>query len=275
MKYLIESKSFTKSKTYIKKFEQIKYEELIDAINSNDIVLVRSLIRSGADVNVKDPNVHDRGNTALMCAIKIKNINIVKLLMDAGADVNMVNDNKDSPLIEASYMDNELTYRDVNKLPYRDEVIKMLINAGADVNFQNDFGGTALNYILNKPNALKMFKFFINSGADIYLKDDLNFTTLMYAVASNNIGVVKELIRSGIDINAQNNYGGTALMFAARKISIAKILIDAGADLNIRNDIGEDFIDSLTDRNRNIILKAYPEKYKEYLEKKDAEKYNL
>lgn len=132
---------------------------------------------------------------------------------------------------------------------------------------------------------------------------------LHYAIAKQDISIVKELIKDGVDINAKNSDGETALLYALIYIDddIIELLIGAGADLNVKNDNStplitsayngwmkrvkmfieagadwnikdeedKDFLDYLRKKKKEKIINLYPELYKEYLMKKDAEKYNL
>jgi len=58
-----------------------------------------------------------------------------------------------------------------------------------------------------------------------------------YAIEKNDIKKVKEIIDDGININAIDEYGSTALIAATRncQYSIVKLLIDVGANVNIEN----------------------------------------
>ncbi len=57
----------------------------------------------------------------------------------------------------------------------------------------------------------------------------------IHAARDGNLQAVQNYLNSGGDVNHKNQYGGTAIMFAARAnhVEIAKILIEANADLNI------------------------------------------
>ncbi len=50
------------------------------------------------------------------------------------------------------------------------------------------------------------------------------------------IAITKALIKAGININAQDKFGNTALMYMALRPNIAQCLLDAGADSTIKNN---------------------------------------
>ena len=66
--------------------------------------------------------------------------------------------------------------------------------------------------------------------------------TLIDYVKLGNITKVQELIVQGVDLNVQDEYGYTALIWAASYSNpdIAKVLLDAGADKTIKDYEGHD-----------------------------------
>ena len=94
-----------------------------------------------------------------------------------------------------------------------------------------------------------------------YLKkfeSDDNSDDLIKACEWNDIMLVKKLIKNGADLNVKNSAGHTPLCLS--------IFYD---------NRGYTFFDHLQYKDREKFKKLFPEKYKEYLIKKDAEKYNL
>jgi hypothetical protein len=114
---------------------------------------------------------------------------------------------------------------------------------------------------------------FLLEGSD----KEVYFPILHYAIFVKNVNIIKSLIKYGIDVNLRNTLGSSPLNMAIDTLNedIALLLIDAGADWNIVDNEGLDFFDRLTTKSRNIIIEKYPEKYKQYLIKKEANKYNL
>ena len=77
------------------------------------------------------------------------------------------------------------------------------------------------------------------------LRDKHGTTPLMRAVDIGSSRLVRDLLEKNADINAQDNFGFTALMIAAgsdhfNRRKIAKILLNGDADTELRNHWGVD-----------------------------------
>lgn len=107
------------------------------------------------------------------------------------------------------------------------------------------------------------------------------WTPLMFAAQQGNLEIVKFLIDCGADLNIQTIFGYTALMIASLNKSYFNVvlsLIKSGAEWNIYYDkkkSGKTFLDFLSLKQRQTVIKMFPDKYEEYLIKKDAELYNM
>ncbi len=57
---------------------------------------------------------------------------------------------------------------------------------------------------------------------------------------SGNVSEIEEAINNGVNVNAKNNTGFTALMWAIDKgcTEIAELLINSGADVNVKSNKG-------------------------------------
>ena len=90
---------------------------------------------------------------------------------------------------------------------------------------------------------LKKVESLVEKGFDINAKNNYGWTALMWAstIGISNIDIVKYLVKEGADINAKNNYSWTALMFASMvgSFDIVKHLIYKGSDINIKNNDGD------------------------------------
>ena len=76
---------------------------------------------------------------------------------------------------------------------------------------------------------------------EVHEVDSYGNTKLHDAVRAGNISLVYELIEKGADVNAQNQWGNTALHMAAEyglyRVSktLSSVLLSAGADPHIKN----------------------------------------
>jgi ankyrin repeat protein len=76
------------------------------------------------------------------------------------------------------------------------------------------------------------------SSINIETRGARGATLLMHAAALGNVETVRFLIDSGADINAKNDLGATALLWAARDPDKARLLIEHGADVNVQSKQG-------------------------------------
>jgi ankyrin repeat protein/WD40 repeat protein len=244
---------------------------MIASLSARDITTVKVLLARGADVNAKS----DDNDTALIYAAADDDSEILQALLEKGAEMNHQNDNGYSPLIMASV--NEL------RLPNS----KFLLTHGADLSLKNDNGETALTMAVNG-SVIELIKLLLQKGASINDKDKDGNTPLMKAAGPRQAEIVKLLVEGGADVNtrnalsesplmksfskeaasillahlanvnAKNNDGDTALMYAARwsDAERAKLLVERGADLHAKNKKGETALD-ITKRgygNNNAML---------------------
>jgi len=157
------------------------------------------------------------------------------------------------------------------------EKVKEKIEAGDDVNATNKFGETPLT-IVSATNKIDVVKILIEAGADLNIRDNSKYAALHAAVNHNNYIISKMLIEAGADVNIQDNDDDTPLFYAAYKtnIMLIKLLTDAGADWFIKNKFDNYFIDYIIESGKDTeLINLYPDKYKEYLMIKNAEKYNI
>ncbi|XP_063901840.1 uncharacterized protein LOC135121443 [Zophobas morio] len=184
-------------------------------------VIMKLLIEKGMDVDAQNGN----GTTALQFALLEGADENVKMLLDFGASINITNQENENALHCAleSWKDNR-------------DVIKLLIEKGIDVNVQNRDGMTALQLACLNGD-YREAEILLNSGASINLADNDNENALHYASDSweDNRHVIRLLIEKGIDVNAQNGNGTTALQLACqeRDYEIVEMLLNAGASINM------------------------------------------
>ena len=126
-----------------------------------------------------------------------------------------------------------------------------ITNGEINVNDIVDDGANVLQYIIS--NYDDEFEFdlstLIEYTNDINYQDDDGYSAFMISVYYEVMGYVKQMLKNNNDIN-----------------------------LNIKNNDNEDFTDfDVTIKNDVVdyIIKEYPDKWKDYLMKKDLDKFNI
>src|SRR5690349_15259754 len=105
---------------------------------------------------------------------------------------------------------------------------------------------------IRKDNAGEL-KALVESG-DVNAKDSRGATPLMYAAAFGNARQMQFLLESGADVNAQNAFHATALIWAGGDAVKSRMLIEHGADVNVRTQQGRTPLMAAAKRNGNADL---------------------
>lgn len=221
--------------------------------NHNEIVEL--LIKSGADINIKDND----GNTPLLLSAKEANFGAMKILLKAGAKTDIKN-KENKTLFD--YLDTEEGFKTVkeaglggkvpkkafndafvkiveeyrNRYRYDKDELSRIIAAGADVNTPVD-GKNALIYILDtNPGKYDFFKQLINAGFNVNAKDVDGAGVLAFAVYRRaEPEIIKLLLDSGARVNDIDDSHISALTVAdvSEYKEAAEILKKAGAKRDI------------------------------------------
>lgn len=179
-------------KSCIVKKQALFYVMLIDAIESDNELLVNTLLNAGADVNYQNRNLNCNGETALMIAVAYGRIGIIDILLKEKANVETATFHDDglrrisgSTALMFACRARENISADTAKV-----IVKMLIHAGANVNAKT----------VSYSGLLSLF----------------GSTALMHAAESGYTEILQILIENGADVNAKNHSGKTALDFAKK-----------------------------------------------------------
>jgi uncharacterized protein len=242
---------------------------LMYAARQNAKEAARALADAGADLNQTDPD----GTTALTLAIINAHFDLAATLLDKGADPNIVDETGMSALYAAVDMHTlgPMISRPAPKLIDAidaADLVGLLLAHGANPNLRlkkpvigrhHDGGdaslgeGTTALLRAAKTNDIQVMKLLLENGADPFLtqKDHTNVMMIIaaggaragaYAAAfqvteEGAIEAMKLCLDHGVDVNAFNNNGQTALHSAAQRGAdkIVKFLAANGAKLDMKN----------------------------------------
>src|SRR5262245_28509771 len=76
---------------------------------------------------------------------------------------------------------------------------------------------------------LPALKTLVAAPADANVRDQAGVTPLMYAGAAGSLDAMTLLLDKGADVNAQNGFGSTALVWSATQIDKVRLLLERGA----------------------------------------------
>lgn len=107
-------------------------------------------------------------------------------------------------------------------------------------------------YTAAKEGRLNRVKAMLASGINVNAKNQLGRTALMGAAYYGNKSIVKELVVEGVDVNLADEQGKTALMLAVanQKLEVVEVLLFAGADVTLA-DKKEKTAVSMAEKTKN------------------------
>ena len=190
---------------------------LIDAVARADVGAVRSLLKSGADVNAGEAD----GTTALHLAVRRDDLTTADILLRAGADPNRANRYGIVPLSLAAANGSHL-------------MIERLLTSGADAKATSADGETVL-MTAARTSSVESLRTLFKNGADLSAKERRRGTTaLMWAADAGQPKAVAFLLKSGARVKERSKGDYTPLLMAVRAGSVesVELLVAAGADVN-------------------------------------------
>lgn len=215
-----------------------KCMDIFKAISTNDIHLLKYLLKSGCNVNT----LRNTFSTPLHETIFQENLEMTKLLLDnpygEKARVDIKNYFMDEPLFCCKN---------------NPKLAEALLDAGANLEALNSNDETPLIHSIVCWR-FKTAHLFIDRGANVNAVDIFNRTPLYEAVSTSDTKLVEKLIEKGANVNAQNNRGNTPLHNALlRKHCVGNImaLLKNGANPNILNNSKESPL-KVAFYNRNV-----------------------
>jgi hypothetical protein len=81
---------------------------------------------------------------------------------------------------------------------------------------------------------------FLAAGMDPNVKDQYGGTALRYAASKGHVDVVRALLEKGADVNVQDLDGFTPLRYAVYfgHLEVVRLLLEKGADVNVKDRWG-------------------------------------
>ncbi|CAN0135268.1 unnamed protein product [Ectocarpus sp. 4 AP-2014] len=221
------------------------------AAAQGSLVLVDKLLGAGADGSAGYNGC--AGRTLLQAAAVGGSEGVVSSLLRAGAqpdvnefvdDLNVLHEghqpfpNFHSPLFQATLNGHEATAR-------------LLILAGANVNFVDLWEGHSVLHQAIEGGHERLANELIMSGADVRTHDSHDRTPLHLAALKGLDGSVSALLFRGVDKDAVDKAGRSALILAScscvgdkARSTVVETLLAAGADFSIRDDLRSSALDS-------------------------------
>ena len=247
--------------------------DLTEATKKGDLKLVQKLLNKGADVEARD----ESGQSPLHHASYLGYFEIVKLLIDSGADVNLKVPGVELTPLHGATMNGDINIVKyliehhaqldsediegatpifaacwIGELP----VVKYLVENGANIEMTTSYGTTVLHHASQSGN-LELVKFLINEGLDVNNQADNGVTPLHIAVAIGNKHMVEYLLSNGAKTNVRMNSDFpfmkciNAPILSDNDIVEIQIYIDQ-TPLDIAGDMGFiEILDLLEDRVLN------------------------
>ena len=184
---------------------------LVLAVRNNFGTTASLLLEYGADPNVSYSSDDDSDDSVtsvhnlLMDALIVENEDFAKLLIAKGAALDFVDDEGGNVSILLQAAHRGLTEVVTEMLPKIDKKF---------IEFINDEGVTPLLAATSEGH-VDVFNELIKIGANVNHHEKDGTSVLSAAAARGHLDIVKAALKvKGIDVNAQNSDGHTALMFA-------------------------------------------------------------
>ena len=211
---------------------------LLSRRNQNE-ALIKFFLQKGVNVN----QTTLEGNNALMNAANGNTLEIVEFLVSKTEDINHRNEEGQTALMLAVKGNSE-------------EVVSYLIEKEAKVNVADNDGNNLVYYWATSgkrtrdggitfPSKEKL-SLLKENGLKVDQPQPNRSTLLHIAVQNNNLVLTQKAAEWGVDVNAKNNEGNTALLLAAlnsKNTEILKYLLAVGADKSITTEFEESAYD--------------------------------
>ena len=179
------------------------------------------------------------GRTPLHCVAQGRHlystddgIHVAQLLLERGADANAADEDKRTPLHQASYH-------------WKVEIAQVLLDGGASANSMDIQGQTPLHavangYSIDEGSSVLVARLLLERGADVNMPDDAKETPLHLASNSGRIKMVEALLNAGANARAKNAQDQSpsdviSRIYGVLHRHIARLLLEHGADVDVHD----------------------------------------
>ena len=205
------------------------------------IDLLQFMLKNGADINVRD----NKGNTILHIAVDLltqKDIEkILQVLLNNNSDIECLNYIGDTPLSRAVRLNNF-------------NATKFLVEKNAKIEVK-DYDGKSPIRLAVSSRFNETAEYLLNK---IDIKSEYAEDAFLSAVSSSNIDIANWLIEKGVNVNAQDTDGNTAIHLAVKNcVEISENPFEFSKESKIRDT--EELLKKivLSGGNLSIKNKAY------------------
>jgi ankyrin repeat protein len=147
------------------------------------------------------------GKTALFLSVEHAHAIIVEELLHAGANPNCVDNFGNTPLMVVGFQD----YDRDSQINAR--IAQALIKAHADIEAKNKYGMPVV-FLSLSGFSKGIFPVLLQHGVNVKSKDPMGRTLLMYVAQQGYLETCKDMVSSGVDVEAKDKYGLRAMDYA-------------------------------------------------------------
>lgn len=230
------------------------------ATGQGNTAIYDALIAGGADL--KKEKDHHGKNALLVAASRAKDLKSIDYFIGKGLDINSTDDQGNGifhyaaqsgnidvvkALVERgiSTKKNEATGENAIFFASKGresstDLYNYLESLGLNANVRTKEGATPLHNLARSSKDLKAFDYFVKKGVDPNAVDAEGQTALLIAAGRNNLETVSYLAEKTKDIDHSNSKGQTALALALQSNSadVVAYLISKGADVHLKDGKG-------------------------------------
>ncbi|KAK6360671.1 hypothetical protein TWF730_006805 [Orbilia blumenaviensis] len=185
--------------------------------------ILEALVRRKAEVTVFDK----KGNTPHHLAMQTGSLAVIKILQSQSDNARIANEHGETPLMLAVKRGNPL---------YVEELLAGGPRSRSEDRYESKV--SLIHTALKKKN-LEIVRLLAHAGEDCCDRDELGNHPLILATTWDDdmLTVMTILLKGGADINAQDEYGETALHKAViyNNLPVCELLINEGANRNIQS----------------------------------------